>query len=336
MNRKVEEVLNAATAAAIFGAGADDDKVKLVYKKYARRIHPDMFTDPTEKESASKAFIKLTEFQNQALHKHVKPGATKATNTIKTRKHEYTIGDKTATDDIFDYYDVTFDGGHQRARFAVARNPKNFDLADAYAANAKKVKHFNEEYEAFFPDVIEKFRWQQDNTNYPVVVLNPLDGFYSLKQVRERYPKGLHGRDVAWMFKRVLVAVGITSDAGVTHSGAVETAFRIHPELHGLVLEGWQYSVEKGSTLKAVPKDYKNLYPAAALKKEPVNYNLDVTLAAKTMLSLCGEQTPTPIKAFLKGCMLNKLPEPAVLLGQFDELLINVYGPPKFHQFTMD
>jgi hypothetical protein len=51
-------------------------------------------------------------------------------------------------------------------------------------------------------------------------VIGRLTGFRTLAQVRAAYPRGVDPRDAAWMWRRLLVAVGAAHRAGVIH-GAV-------------------------------------------------------------------------------------------------------------------
>ncbi|MFT3887426.1 MAG: hypothetical protein QM713_04590 [Arachnia sp.] len=58
----------------------------------------------------------------------------------------------------------------------------------------------------------------------------------SLRQVRAAYPAGLDGRDWAWMARRILMALDA---AGVQHGAIGLDTVLIHPDHHGVVLDGW-------------------------------------------------------------------------------------------------
>lgn len=335
LNTKVNLVLEANSATAIFGTATEEAEIRRIYKKFARRIHPDMFDAQEDKKLAEKAFVKLNAYQEAILNAHptAKAGSS---STVKSRKHEYTLGSKIKSDDVFDYYEVTYDAGYEEALLLITRDPKDFDLAEAYSSNLKAVRSSTEEYKFFYPNLLDNFRWRQDGSDRAAIVLEKVKGFYTLTEVKDKYTQGLHGRDIGWMFKRVLVAVGVANDAGVVHGAPTTDNIVIHPDFHGLQLNGWQYSVKDGSSLKAVPASNRKLYPESALDKKPVNYSLDIALAAKTMLSLCGPATPKQFAAFFKGCLVANPPQAPELLHEFDELLLALYGAPKFHPFTME
>jgi hypothetical protein len=51
-------------------------------------------------------------------------------------------------------------------------------------------------------------------------LIGRLTGFHSLAEVRAAFPAGIDPQDAAWMWRRLLVAVGAAHRAGVIH-GAV-------------------------------------------------------------------------------------------------------------------
>ena len=54
---------------------------------------------------------------------------------------------------------------------------------------------------------------------------------------------GVDPRDAAWMWRRLLVALGFAHRAGVLHGAVLPEHVLIHPGEHGLVLVDWCYSV---------------------------------------------------------------------------------------------
>ena len=74
-------------------------------------------------------------------------------------------------------------------------------------------------------------------------LIGALGGFRSLAEVRSAFPAGLDPRDAAWMWRRLLVAIGAAHRAGVIHGAVLPEHVLIHPAEHGLVLVDWCYSV---------------------------------------------------------------------------------------------
>jgi hypothetical protein len=334
MNTKyLDEILAANSAQDLFGDITNKTKAGIIYRRFARNSHPDMYFNSADKIKAEEAFIRLTELWDSVGIKT--PKQTK--NVIKTRKHEYVLGLKFCTGDIFDRYAATFDAGNKQAELLVTRNPADEDLAEN---NVYKVKELKEKvpdgFKMYFPSYIETFRWKQGNRNFIVTALDHMDGFYTLAQVKERYPNGVHPKDFAWMFRRMLVAAGNTRDAGLVNGAITPESLIIHPEKHGLVLQDWGYAVHEGEPLTAIPAEYKSMYPQYALDKKPVDYRLDILMLAKTAETLLSPDAPRQFKAFLNGTKVATPPTAGELLEDFDELITRLWGPKAFHPFTMD
>lgn len=331
MNTVLDKILNAKTRQELFGDG-NTESMRQAYRKLARQSHPDMFSNRTEKERAQKAFIRLTDLWESST-KAAKPAKT---SLIVTKKHSYDLGIKFNENDVFVAYNATYDAGHEDCELWITRNPQDNDLAQNAGTALKKLnKEVPEEFRAFYPEFIEMFKYRQGGTDRTTIAQKVPDDFVSIAEVKKAYPRGIHGRDVAWMFKRMLVAVGNAHDVGLVHGGISDEAILIHPEFHGLMLRNWQYSVETGETLTAIDGSVRDNYPASVFAKEEQNYRLDVNMAAKIARSLLADDAPRQLRIFFGGCMVNSIPHPAHLLNDFDELLYRIYGAPKFHVFTM-
>ena len=306
-------------------------EAKKEYLRLARAVHPDMFQDSKEKERASKAFARLGQ-----LWAYLKEGDTLKTNLLKTRRHEYVINEPLSGDDVFARYAATFDAGHRSCWILVVKSISDVDLAAASSSALRKLRDVPEEYAAYFPTLIETFRYRQSDGDHAALAIETVPGLRSLREVLDVYPGGIDGKDVAWIFRRMLVALGNTHDIGLVHGAPNLDSIFIHPEQHGVVLSGWQYSVARGEPLRAVPAEFKDYYSESALNKEIVDYELDLAIAAKIARRLLAENQPVAMKAFFNGCQVAKLPPASLLLAEFDELLERLYGKRSFHKFTMD
>lgn len=325
----LEQILEANTRSDLFGS--DEEANKVEYRRLLRGSHPDMFIEPEHKVKAQKAFVRLSELWNSSGF--AQPAASPH---LKTRKHEYVIGDKFHEDDVFNAYKATYDAGYETCELWIAKNPQDSDISRNAGVNLRKLnKEVPERYRAFFPELVESFKYRQDGLDHGVVAQKIPGGFYSLAQVHQAYPHGISGRDVAWMFKRMLVAVGNAHDAGLVHGGISDNAFIIHPQFHGLMLRNWQYSVETGEALSAIDPSVRDLYPGSVFEKKPQDYRLDVRMAALVAQKLLEDKAPRQLRIFFSGCLVSSVPHPASLLNEFDDLLLRVYGEPKFHEFRM-
>ena len=336
-NSAINEITAAKTAGDLFD-NASVAKARIKYRKLTRSVHPDVFIESKDKQIAQVAFIKLMEFWDIYREKQTdsKLQNGRETDLIKTRKHEYIVVPH-SEDDVFQIFGATYDAGHKRAEILIAKNTNDKDLVDAYINSIDVIKHnIPDEYKMFFPTIIEKFNYSAAGKNAKSSIsLNGLKDFYTLREVVDKYPKGLHPRHVAWIFRRMLTAIGNSADVGLVHGAPNLDSFYINPYIHGVILKAWQYSVNTGSQLKAVPKNAKDYYPKYVFNKEPVDYKLDVWLTAKTAIRLLGDNEYKPFMAFFKGCLLSSVPEPRDLLSEFDAVMDKSFGERKFVTFDM-
>jgi len=336
MNEDCRLVLEAKDAAALFGS--HEKRSKIIYRRLARSVHPDLFPD-AEKKTAEKAFIKLTDLWNTHT-KVATAGGTPAAakNTIKTKKHSYSVDGEIDLPGIYARHYASYDAGYEKCQLLVVREPQDSDLAGRHIDALKKLnKDVPEAYRAFYPELLESFRYRTEtNTDHIAFTQKIPEGFSTFARILEVYPEGISGRDVAWIFKRMLTAVGNAHDIGLVHGAPTLDAFLVHPEFHGVILSEWQYSVPTGETMKALPPEFASDYPTYVLDKEQVTYALDIYLCAVTAQKLLRKDAPRQFTAFFNACKLRKPLEAKHLLKEFDVLLQRLYGPPQFHAFTLN
>ena len=258
----------------------------------------------------------------------------------------------------------------------IARSADDDDLVAREAAALRRMARLGDpRYAAYLPRLLDTARLREPGLAGParrVNVLARLDGFVTLAQVRAAYPDGLDPRDAAWMWRRLLVAVGHAHRAGVAHGAVLPGHVLIHPGEHGLVLVDWCYSAipdpaqdavvgphrgaggvpirgpaDPSRRIPAIVEAYADWYPPEVARREPPGAATDVALATRCASYLLGDPdpnrlgaaVPAPIRRFLGGCLL---PAPSMrpddawrLLDELDDLLGRLYGPRRFRPFAM-
>ena len=224
----------------------------------------------------------------------------------------------------------------------LTRNPANNDLMDREAAALRTLaERVPATLTAYFPDLIDVRRLRDPRTGAERRgnLLGSLDGFVSLAEVRRRLRAGVDPRDAAWMWRRLLVALGAAHQAGVTHGAVLPEHVLIHPAEHGLVLVDWCYAGQDGLPLAAIVGRYRAWYPPEVLTRTPAGPGTDIWLATRCMTELIGERLPAPLAAFARGCQLAspaRRPQDAwQLLAELDDLLGRLYGPRRFRPFVI-
>ena len=283
------------------------------YRRLAQLVHPD--THPDDSHAAS-AFAKLS---------------------ILWRQHQDGHGPLVARGDIANLYQVS------QGLLKVARDPADNDLmrAETIALAALRTR-VERPFQAYFPEPVraQRRRDPDSGVDHRANVIGQLTGFRSLAEVRAAFPAGIDPQDAAWMWRRLLVAIGAAHRAGLIHGAVLPDHVMVHPAEHGLVLVDWCYSCPApASRVRAVVRRYLDWYPPEVLSGQPAGPDLDIWLATRCMTELTGGHLPAPMAAFARGCLLagpRRRPADAwPLLAELDELLERLYGPRTFRPFAM-
>ncbi len=201
-------------------------------------------------------------------------------------------------------------------------------------------------YSHYLPILSESFL-AKDKIQKRINVFVSENGFYTLEDVHAQHPK-LEGRHLAWIFKRMLTILGFTHKQHTVHGAFLPSHVMLNAENHGLKLIGWGHSVKLDTTIKTISLKYKDWYPKEVINKKLANNSTDIFMAAKCIVYLAGgdlitnkmpSSIPPKMQRFFKSCVLEgQKMRPAdawKLLEEFDGLLAEMYGKPKFHKLEM-
>ncbi|MFC7549592.1 serine/threonine protein kinase [Plantactinospora sp. GCM10030261] len=316
----ISHVSRAVTDDDLFGR--DDPRRR--YRELAAALHPDRTTAAAEpvRRAATAAFVTLT----GRWRERDRP-------TI----HGYVLGPRAHTGDIADLYDVGAD-----RLLKLTRDPANNDLAAREQVALRRIERDGDpRYLPYVPRLVDTFRHRDDTgAERRVSVLATVPGLHSLTEVRRRRPGGLDPRDAAWMWRRLLVALGLAHRAGVVHGAVLPDHVLVQPADHGVVLVGWGASVaDPGDVVPVLVPGYQDWYPAEVGRRQPPGPGTDIAMAARCMSTLMGTGAPPALRAFATGCAaprLDQRPDDAWrLLGELDELLDRLYGPRTFRPFQL-
>ncbi|WP_369797682.1 molecular chaperone DnaJ [Nocardiopsis sp. CNT312] len=320
------------------------------YRRLARLLHPDHAPEGRTAE-ATRAFAKLTEFWS-AYRDAAEGGLGLDDLTLAAKRHTYHLrrgADPLASGDIADLHGARYRDGSawREAVLKLPRSHHDNDLMNAEASALRRLrKRVPEASRAFYPELVEQIRHRDaaSGVERRGNVLTRLRGFHSLADVRRAYPDGVDPRDAAWMWRRLLVAVGGASRAGAVHGAVVPEHVLIHPEQHGLVLVDWCYSVTFAAEhtaphIPAMVTHRKDLYPREVLDRAPAVPATDIHMATRCIEHVSAGRLPRPLKAFARGCTLplpQRRPSDGIrLLAELDEALERVLGPRRFRPFHM-
>lgn len=283
------------------------------YRRLAQLIHPDVC--PGDRRAAE-AFSKLA---------------------VLWQRHQGRVGATIAKGDIANLYPV------RHGVLKLARDPADNDLMRREVIALTRLRaQVSPRQQAFFPRLVQAQRQRDPRSGIErqASVLARLDGFHTLAQVRAAFPGGVDPRDAAWMWRRLLVAIGAAHRAGIIHGAVLPEHVMIHPGGHGLVLLDWCYSATGVSgRLPAIVARYRDWYPREVLAGQAAGPDADIWLATRCITSLIAGSMPPPLASFAAGCTLanpRRRPVDAwELLSELDEVLDRLYGPRTFRHFAI-
>lgn len=335
--RQVAGRIHDATSYRDVFLSADSVLIKATYRKFARILHPDRVASDCKVE-ASLVFDKLTGLY-QAASQALQDGRFYESSPSlvfdsATMRHEVST-------ELRRYFDMTT-GYRARSTkgvtvtdsiIKVAQVPADNELLAAEADALKLLAGIGDEHVMFFPELLDSFAVADGRRRLRANAIARLDGFVNLEEVRGRYPDGLHPLDMAWVWRRILWALGGAHEIGVLHGALVPSNILIHPTMHGVVLADWCYSVVKVDTtyppLKAIVGARRDWYSQNILQCKTPTTAHDVALAARSMQFLMeGVDMPDLMRQYFVRCASGNESRSAYeLLAQFDTILEHLGAP---------
>ncbi len=372
----MEQIVAAKSYEDIFGTVEGNGEQKLnviatVYKRLARKIHPDVNGNSA---AATEAFTRLNQHHEDAKWK-VQQGsygnraAERSGYRMTEDNTEVLIAGKYvryanfAVGDMADLHACYAKGksGRSELLLKVAREPRDQILMEAERTNLKFLemelgKHAaGTEWRQCIPRVYESLG--------QATVLERFTGFVDSVKIHQAYPAGVDARTIAWMWKRLLLLLDWTHNLGVLHGAVLPPHVLYFPDneptptkrdarKHAVRLVDWCYSLKNpsvnGKKLKAWVPEWEPFYAPEILAKGPLGPHTDLYMGAKTMQYLLGGDVTTsnfpahvPLvlaKSFQECLRPDARRRPQNLGLYFDgftQLLQQLYGPPKFHEFIM-
>lgn len=350
----------------LFGNGVTQSDVNAAFKQYVKLVHPDTAKD-LDASTAKDAFDKLNKLAELAEIK-LKNGTYGDKTvlpkpiTVGTKKQSYSLTHKIGVTTTSIIYKGT--SASAPIRLKVVKSPADNDLLKNEVIVLKEL-HSNPKTKdlnttaSHLPKIVDSFTYVDGGKHREAVVFEEIkDENYSMEYVLKAYPKGVPLVNLSWMFNRLLGALEGAHTLGIVHGAIVPANFLICPTTHNGVLINWDFSVKVGEKLKAIAGP-KSFYPDEVFNKKEVNLSLDLYMAAKLFIHMSGGSVlrdvfPTNwipdnitadqlkgyknIQGLMKACLLGpttRSNDVGVLYTEFRAALKLIFGPPKWHDFTV-
>lgn len=301
----VQEILNATTPAQIFGKLPDSDLVRNNYKLLARSCHPDVNSDP----KANDAFVKLKEYFELALVQIQTNtyNQTPALITLDINGKKLALLERVISSPLTDWYLATYDHV-QHVYVSVSKQPKFNSYLKSEIEFISKLRNNSVLWDSHLPIAETSFISSFNGYHRTVTIFNIPSGYVPLTKIKEWYPQGIHEKDMAWIFRRLLDVLGFIHSQGYVHGNVTPSNILVGlDDLHQVKLVNFHSTVEIAQTVPFLDTTFKSLYPNEILNKEKVYPSTDIYMATQCMMYLLSSQnTSDPIHAFLQSCILPK------------------------------
>lgn len=342
------------------------------YHRLARLVHPDL-APVQQAAEAQVAFARLGLLWEQYQREQRgcdrsgrRRGRAEATvrTTVRAGRRTYTIGAEFCHGDLADLHRASYlsrDGRDVNVVLKMSRSPATNDAMDR---ESLALRHLSAKKDgtraAFVPRLVDSFRHSPQPADLvtgttghgerTAIVLEPVAGFHSLARVAATYPDGVDGLDLAWMWRRLLVALGYAHRAGVVHGAVVPKHVLVRPRDQSLVLVEWGYSVvarrrwHRSATVPGpapATDRFIEFYPPGGPAERGPTEAADVHMATRCMTTLFRDDTPIPLLRFAQTCLLPasaRRPNIWQLVETFDEIVDQLYGPRRdrpFHRSSL-
>ena len=304
------------------------------FKKYALICHTDK--NIGNEDEASECFKLLQEKANESTSGIV----------INAGKLSYEVEREIfASGDISTVYRTT-DKNHL---LKITNSDKYLKYMDNEASCLEEIRPDIKKKPAvceFFPAIQNKFFIRERNRpKRKVHVFNYDSDFVSIKQIRKVHDS-LDGRNFGWIFKRLLFSLDIVHQAGYIHGAVTPDHFLVDKINHTGRIIDFIHCVKIGEKVSA--KVSKSAFlPNEILNNKPVSVETDIYMAGKLAIYLLGgnpssnllpSTVPSRIRGFIRSITIENQkarPNDAFELHEnFSELLLRLYGPPKYVKLT--
>lgn len=320
--------------------------LKQQYHQLAVTVHPDRHPSCPDAPEAFRLLQQWYGIAQQQVAQRVNGAVPLVVTTAKAR---YVSTDGPLSGDLCDLYPAAAD--QQAVLLKVVRSPHNNDLLQREAQVLQRLARTldGQAVRAHFPTLIEPLQLRDvAGVQRHVNVLAYEAAYISLAEIIRLQPAGVDAADAAWMFNRILAALGVIHQLDLVH-GAVtpdHVLIRLHDH-NGLLLD-WCYSVPSGEPLKAMNLAYRTDYPPEVAARQPATAATDLYMAACCMVRLLGgdpatgvvpKRVPKAIQRLLRGCLLpaphRRANDAWELFAEFHAVLGHLYGPPRFRPFHL-
>lgn len=182
-------------------------------------------------------------------------------------------------------------------------------------------------------------------------ILALAEGYISVADILKAYPAGIDFRDMVWMFKRLLAALGFAHLNEYMHGAVLPAHVLVHPVQHGAKLIDWGVASKERRTRVLFHEQAAFYAPETLAAGHGASPPSDIYMAARIAFALVvgkdfnlpnakmPDTVPKEVQTFLNACLD---PVPTMrphnawdLVEELDHLLERTVGKPRYRPFKM-
>lgn len=302
-NHDIGLVMSATSPMSLFGTNAKRAKIR--YHRIARSVHPDNNGNSRESQEAMAKLNSLWDSYSASMD-----GSRKATGakrpTEVTRGERYAVFDEEERWIVIDRKHGGEVDGKLSSLHHLSKLLKGTPVCMLRPVGRKLIAqpdgaHLS--FECEVPDVVSSGRKA-----------------IMLQSLKDALPHGkLHPADLAWITKRVLFLSGALCVCGLKFKSSSVGCLAIAPETHMLVVVApWELEASDIALSSAYTRGIVAAFWNVA------NQMID------------SDEKSRRIEMFLLGTICDKVTGWHELIDEFDELLFELFGKPKFHEMELN
>lgn len=328
----LEQIERATSPEDLFPSSSD---VKQRFRYLSHVVHPD-HNDNSQR--FNDAFVKLSRLYQEAIS----PASSQT--VIKTKRHRIADIVPLSTNSIANIYTCAVDG--TIGTLKIATTPDTNDLLEneyttltqltaTSAISTPGAKGFL----SLIPKPVDRFNYSgRQSTAFATAPSQ-----HTLADIPQHYPNGLDPKDMAWMWRRILDALGYVHSRSIIHGAVLPSHVALYPDQHHVLLNDFYAAVPFNSAhIPFTEKKFHALYPPEILNKEQPSPATDIYLSAATIMYMLGDRSSSlhpKLRGLLVSCLLpnqKQRPQDAwELRDDFTRLIEQLWGPRSFRPFHL-
>lgn len=279
-----EKLLRSKRPADFFGELTTKEELKSIYKKYARKVHPDMAKD---KYIATEAFHILGRLYKEG-QVELEQGMYGVVDQIQLYKNKDPLFEITIKGELYRFYENVFEG---EVAYIFRGISENDVVYLKMAIDSEDNELIETEYEVLsttrhqsLPYVEHKIMINDSNS----ILMREVKGI-TMVELMKQYPSGVPAEHVMWMLERLLSVVGYLHSNCIIHGNIKPENIIINKDNHNVSLLGFSFCIPKANTKEAHYQIVNDDYTAPEVSKTAeVLPSSDVYSIGKIAIKLLG------------------------------------------------